>query len=136
MRFILDCSIAMTWCFEDEATYRTEKLFDSLTQGGKGVVPSHWYLEVSNVLLTSMRHGRISQDRASQFLSLLGSLPITSDSDTGSNAFSRTHAIAQESGLSSYEAAYLELAIRIGLPIASNDRKLNAVAEIRNVVVL
>jgi predicted nucleic acid-binding protein len=110
MNFVLDCSIAMAWGIEDEATEFTDSLLEELA-GGSAKVPSIWFLEVVNVLAISERRGRSNQAQISQFLGLLGSLPITVDTKTEEKAFTDILNLARTHKLTSYDAAYLELAL-------------------------
>jgi predicted nucleic acid-binding protein len=127
MNFVLDCSIAMAWCFEDEATDFTDSLLESLaSQSAK--VPSIWPLEIANVLAIGERKGRTNQAKISQFLRLLDALPITIDALTGEKAFTDVLTLARTHKLTSYDAAYLELALREGLPLATLDEGLKRVA--------
>ncbi len=127
MNFVLDCSIAMAWCFEDEATEFTDSLLEELAEGSTKV-PSIWFLEVANVLAISERKGRSNQAKISQFLGLLNSLPITVDTKTEEKAFTDILTLARTHKLTSYDAAYLELALREGLPLATLDEGLKRVA--------
>ncbi|MBR8834372.1 MAG: type II toxin-antitoxin system VapC family toxin [Stigonema ocellatum SAG 48.90 = DSM 106950] len=127
MNFVLDCSIAMAWCFEDEATDFTDSLLESLAQVN-AKVPSIWFLEVANVLAISERRGRTNQAKITQFLRLLGSLPIVVDAKTEEKAFTDVLTLARTHKLTSYDAAYLELALREGLPLATLDEGLKRAA--------
>lgn len=127
MNFVLDCSIAMAWCFEDEATDFTDSLLESLAQVSV-LVPSIWSLEVANVLAISERRGRTNQAKITQFLRLLGNLPIIVDAKTGEKAFTDVLTLARTHKLTSYDAAYLELALREGLPLATLDEGLKRAA--------
>ena len=127
MNFVLDCSITMTWCFEDEATEFTDSLLDNLAQA-IAKVPSIWSLEVANVLAISERRGRTNQAKITQFIQLLSGLPIIVDVKTGEKAFTDVLTIARTHRLTSYDAAYLELALREALPLATLDEGLKRVA--------
>ena len=127
MNFVLDCSIAMAWCFEDEATDFTDSLLESLAQVSV-LVPSIWSLEVANVLAISERRGRTNQAKITQFLRLLGNLPIIVDAKTVEKAFTDVLTLARTHKLTSYDAAYLELALREGLPLATLDERLKRAA--------
>lgn len=133
---VTDCSLTMAWCFEDEATPQTDQILDAFTQGSEALVPAHWSLEVANTLLGAQRAKRITGDRCVQFVTLLETLPISVDHETATRGLGRIHALAQETGLTSYDAAYLELAIRKGAPLASLDNALRAAASARGVQVL
>lgn len=127
MNLVLDCSIAMAWCFEDEATEFTDSLLECLAEGSARV-PSIWSLEVANVLAISELKGRTTQAKITQFLQLLGDLPINIDAKTGEKAFTDILTLARSNRLTSYDAAYLELAVREGLPLATLDQGLKRVA--------
>jgi len=125
--FILDNSVTMVWGFEDEADPYAEALLD-LMPTARAYVPTLWPLEVANALLVGERRKRITPADTSKFLSLLGTFPITVDDETTSRAWSETLSLARAQVLSVYDAAYLELAMRRGLPLATLDEKLKAAA--------
>jgi len=121
--FVLDCSVAASWFFEDEAHSSSDRLLDSL-KSGTALVPSLWPLEMSNVLLTAERRRRLTRAQALRCVELLRSLPIEVDEGTPSRAMGDILSLARDQNLSIYDAAYLELAIREGLPLATRDRAL------------
>jgi predicted nucleic acid-binding protein len=125
--FVLDNSVAMVWGFDDEADPYAEALLD-LMPTAQAYVPTLWPLEVANVLLVGERRKRITPADTSKFLSLLGSFPIVVDDETTARAWSETLSLARAQNLSVYDAAYLELAMRRGLPLATLDEKLKAAA--------
>jgi predicted nucleic acid-binding protein len=127
MNLVLDCSVAMAWCFEDEASEFTDSLLNELAEGA-AKVPSIWALEVANVLAISERKKRTTQAKITQFLQLLGDLPITVDVKTGEKAFTDILTLARAHRLTSYDAAYLELTLREGLPLATLDEGLKRAA--------
>jgi predicted nucleic acid-binding protein len=122
--FVLDCSATLPWVFASEATPETDALLDILAAGGKAWVPALWHLELGNVLLGAQRKGRIDKAGIEKFLAALGVYDIEVDPETMTVAWSRTLALAESFGLSVYDAAYLELALRRGLPLASLDAPL------------
>lgn len=122
-RFVLDTSVAVSWFFDDEAGEYTTAVLESLADG-EAVVPSLWPLEVANVLLVAERRKRCSEAEAVRFIELLESLPIVTDDSTAHRALHQTYQLGREHGLTSYDAAYLELAMRLGLPLATQDRQL------------
>ena len=126
--FVLDCSATLPWIFGDEATAESERLLDELTGGARAWVPSLWHLELANVMLGAARRKRIDQAGVESFLTQLGAYDIRVDGETVARAWSKTLDLAQQHGLSSYDAAYLELALRRGLPLASTDGALIAAA--------
>ena len=122
--FVLDCSATLPWVFASEATAETDALLDVLAAGGKAWVPALWHLELGNVLLHAQRKRRIDKAGIEKFLSTLDVYDIEVDPETTTVAWSRTLALAESFGLSVYDAAYLELALRRGLPLASLDDSL------------
>lgn len=130
MSLVLDCSVTMAWAFFDQADAVTDGILERVSNEG-ATVPTLWSLEVANVLLTAERRGRLTAGDSARFLELLGRLPIVVDSETATRAFLQTLHLARELGLSSYDAAYLELAARLDLPLATRDnRVLQAAAEL------
>ncbi len=127
MRFVLDASMALAWCFEDESTPETESLLDRLSTD-RAVVPCLWPLEVANALLVAERRKRVSGAKVAASLNVLRGLPISVDTETPARAFEGVLPVAREHGLSVYDAAYLELAIREGLPLATVDHGLKGAA--------
>ena len=123
MSWVADCSLVMAWCFEDEATPRTEALLDRIADDPI-VVPLHWPLEVTNVLRTAAQRGRLTETQAAQQASLLMSLPVRYDPLTHQLAFTATWQLARKYKLTTYDAAYLELAQRLNAELATNDDAL------------
>lgn len=126
--FVVDASVALAWCFDDEATAATRALLDRFDLE-PGEVPSLWHLEVANALLSSERRGRITPARASEFIALVGSLPILVDDQTAGRALGPVLELARRENLSAYDASYLELAMRRGTPLATKDEKLAEAAQ-------
>ena len=126
--FVLDCSVAMAWFFEGEATPACDRLLDRLNTDGQAVVAMHWPLEVGNTLLMGERRKRSSAADTAHFLAILASLSIEIDRETGLNACTTTLALARSHNLTLYDGAYLELAMRRNLPIATLDRGLRSAA--------
>ncbi len=127
-RFVVDCSVVMAWCFEDEADRYSDSILDMLVDV-QAMVPSIWPLEVANVLLVAERKGRLTEADSSQFVALLDDLPVIIDGETSDRALSEVLFNGRQQGLSSYDAAYLELAMRQGLALATKDGKLIAAAK-------
>lgn len=125
--FVLDCSVTMAWCFDDEATPYTDGVRDRLAEA-RAVVPTIWPLEVANAVIVGERRKRLDEARSFRFFSLLNSLPIVIDDETSGRAFGEIPHLCRAHNLSAYDAAYLELAIRRGLPLACLDGKLEAAA--------
>jgi predicted nucleic acid-binding protein len=127
-RFVIDASATLPWCFADEATEATNAALTRLRTGDEAIVPAHWPLEVANALLIAVRRGRISPDDAHQFLEDLESLPIRLDTATTSLVRAEVLPIANQHGLTVYDAAYLELAMRERTPLMSLDGDLRKAA--------
>src|SRR5664279_4734803 len=125
MPIVVDTSVTMAWCFEDEATDKTDSVLD-LLRDDEAVVPALWQLEVTNVLLVAERRGRITEAQSTRFLDLLTQLRIRIDmSQTNVNALLAT---GNRHQLSAYDATYLLLAERIAAPLATLDGNLIAAA--------
>jgi predicted nucleic acid-binding protein len=124
---VVDSSIALTWCFEDEASAETDQLFERVRDDG-AVVPGLWHLEVANVLLQAERRGRIGRADVARRLMLISHLPIATDQETTPRAWRETLSLARAENLTAYDAAYLELAERRGLPLMTRDNELGAAA--------
>jgi predicted nucleic acid-binding protein len=134
-RFVVDNSVTMGWCFADEANAYTDEILQRFTLE-KAIVPALWSLEVSNVLLVGERRKRLTQADTEQFLQLLRSLPIDVDEETPHRAFEQIIALGRQQTLSAYDAAYLELAMRTGIPLATQDKELRRAAPIVGVTLL
>jgi len=124
---VIDASIALTWCFEDEASPETDAIFDLVRDQG-ALVPAHWCVEVGNVLRQAELRGRIAPEDVTARLALMASLRILTDTETSDRAWRETMSLARSERLTVYDAAYLELALRRGLPLATLDRDLIAAA--------
>ncbi len=127
MAFVLDCSVTMAWAFPDEATEATDRLRDSLVDG-KASVPSLWPVEVGNVLLVATRRGRVRVGEWPEIRAFLEALPIEIDPVATSRVWGASLELAETHQLSVYDAMYLELAVRLQLPLATLDRALLAAA--------
>jgi predicted nucleic acid-binding protein len=127
--FVLDGSITMVWGFEDEADDYAEAILGRMSDL-QAHVPSLWPLEVANALLVGERRKRITPADTARFLAILDAFPITVDGETVAHAWADTMHLARAHNLSSYDASYLELAIRLGLPLVAQDGKLKAAAAV------
>ena len=126
--FVMDASITLTWCFSEEATSSTKSLLERM-ETNIAYVPSIWPLEVSNILLAAERKKRITYAGIMYFLTLLKNIKIQVDSETGDRSFHEILSLAHTEQLTTYDAAYLELAMRLGLPLATKDRDLHKSAK-------
>lgn len=118
--------MALAWAFEDEAEGYADAILEALADGG-AVVPDLWGYEVVNALVVGERRKRISSAESARFLTLLRSLPIEIEA-LSSSGLSGLASLAREYGLSSYDTAYLDVAARRGLPLATQDPSLGEAA--------
>jgi len=133
--FVLDCSVTMAWCFGDEATAAAFAVLDRL-DSETAVVPPHWFLEIANVLTMAEKRKRITAPATTEFLKLLSALDIEIDNVTADRTFPHVLPLCRKYSLTSYDAAYLELAIRRQLPLASLDTELRLGAKHAGIKVL
>lgn len=132
---VLDASIALSWCFKNEATAAADRVLERLATATASV-PAIWPIEIANVLVMSERRRRITPANTAEFIALLETLAIHVDEETPARALGRVLDLAREERLTAYDAAYLELAMRLGLPLASKDADLCDAAERLGVSVL
>lgn len=121
--FVVDNSVVMAWCFDDEADSYADAIQDLLAHNF-AFVPSIWPLAVANVLLVAERKKRITKSASGHFVEMLSQLPIAVDSTEPERVFHDIMSLARQYKLTSYDASYIELAIRKGLPIASLDKAI------------
>jgi predicted nucleic acid-binding protein len=132
---VLDASMTIAWLFKDEQTEATQAILRRVVAEG-AFVPSLWRLEVANVLRNAVRRGRCDDTYVDQSLARLTRLPIKRDEETDDHAWTSTRTLAKQEDLTLYDAAYLELALRKTLPLASCDKTLLAAAIRKNVPVI
>jgi predicted nucleic acid-binding protein len=132
---VLDSSVTLAWFLPDERRAGADVLLDRVTSAG-AIAPTLWPVEVGNAFLIAQRRGRVSQAERTQALGFLASLPIDIDPATGTQAWTASLNLAEQHGLTLYDAVYLELAIRQNLPLASLDRQLRRAAAAVGVVLL
>jgi predicted nucleic acid-binding protein len=125
---VIDSSVAIAWCFPDEQDAYSQSVLDALASE-RALVPDLWHLEVANTLLVGERRQRSAQANTVTWLGFLTSLPIAVDEETRAHAIGETLSLARAHGLSVYDATYLELAMRRGLPLATLDDKLKTAAK-------
>lgn len=125
--FVVDNSVVMAWCFEDEASAYTEGVLDRLRET-QALVPAIWPLEVANVLLIAERRDRLNEAQTTHFAQLLHLLPILVEEADVARILGSVLAVGRAHSLSAYDAAYLELAARQGLALATQDGRLKKAA--------
>jgi predicted nucleic acid-binding protein len=132
---VLDCSATMAQVFQDETTLVISEVFDRVANHGAWV-PELWRFEVFNTLNMGIRRGRIGLDDRRRILLHLDSLPIRFDTETYRFFWTKTAELADLHKLTIYDAAYLELALRLILPLATLDRDLRQAAQAEGVALL
>jgi predicted nucleic acid-binding protein len=121
--FVIDNSVVMSWCFKDEISQYADAVLDRL-QDSTAFVPSIWPLEVANVLLVAERKKRLREADSVRFITLLSQLPIIVEYERTGRMMYDLLTLARANGLSSYDASYLNLSMRKGIPIATMDNRL------------
>ena len=129
MPFVVDASVTLEWLMPDEASDLAERALERLGDD-EAVAPSLWWFEVRNALLSAERRGRLARDQVQMALVRLARLPISLDHDVDEAVLL---AVARQCRLTIYDAAYLELALRRGLPLATLDRELARAATAESV---
>lgn len=125
--FVVDCSIAMAWLFHDESTRKTAALLHRLASE-TALVPAWWFIEITNVLAIAERKGRVTPSQSDAFIADLNKLGIERDEDAPDRAFTHLLTLCRTHRLTSYDAIYLDLSIRRGLPLATLDDDLRKAA--------
>jgi predicted nucleic acid-binding protein len=134
--FVVDASVALAWCFEDEASTFADGLLERLRQGDRIVVPAHWPTEILNGLLIAERRKRIKPGQASAFWDELCRLAIETEPPLSAVQAKIVLALSEKHNLTVYDAAYLELAHRRQLPLGTLDADLNKSARAEHVALL
>lgn len=135
MTFVLDNSVALSWCFEDEQSPALLKLLARVIDGGC-FAPALWPIEAVNALLVAERRQRITADKTAAYITRLAALPVVIDHDPGETIFGMLGTLARRHQLTAYDAVYLELALRLSLPLATRDKALLAAAQVAKVPLL
>jgi predicted nucleic acid-binding protein len=123
-RFVVDASVVLTWCFPDENSTLAQKVAEMFKEGDSAIAPSFWPHEVLNALLVGEKRKRISGDLIRTFLTDLATLPIVLQELQADDVFDRIQSLSRKHGLTTYDAAYLDLAQTNGLPVATLDEIL------------
>ena len=133
--FVVDNSVVMAWCFADEGGDYADRILGRL-ESAQALVPAIWPLEVGNVLIVGEKQKRLTEADTMRFLALLSQLPIVVEQETPDRMLKEIVALAREHDLSTYDASYLDLAMRSGLPIATLDTALIKAAQKSSVVIV
>lgn len=134
--FVLDCSVTMTWILTDDSMAEKANEILSLLDEGHAKVPTIWPLEVANVLCQAERMKKLTDLEVAEFKELLSTLPISVDNSTTQRVMGSVYVLAKAEKLTIYDAAYLEIAIRENLPLATFDKALKRAAQNIGVVLL
>ncbi len=127
-RLVLDASVAVAWCFEDETTPFTERVLDLVVKAAEVLVPAIWPFELSNALLSAERRKRITLAQTTSLLTRIAAFPIVVEPPRITQVFDQILSAARQRNLTAYDAAYLELTLRRGVPLATLDEDLRAAA--------
>jgi predicted nucleic acid-binding protein len=126
--FVLDNFVTAAWCFEDQSTPYTDAILQSRIDGAEAIVPAIWKLEVVNVLVVAERRKKLLPEKSAEFIADLRHFAITVDFDGVEHIFDAVFEHARVYQRSAYDASYLELAKRRGLPLATRDEPLRIAA--------
>ena len=136
-RFVLDASTVLTWCFPDEEAQKAQEISERIANGDTVVVPAFWRHEILNALLVGERRKRVTAELIQTFIADLSRLPVVFDEQaTPEIVFVTTQVLCRKHGLTAYDAAYLEIAIRDRYPLATTDDDLKRAAVAEDVPVL
>jgi predicted nucleic acid-binding protein len=133
---VLDASVALCWLFDDQATAHTESVLDRLVGGDTVAAPAIWPFEIANVVTVAERLRIVNPAQAAAFFQTLGQLSIAVDRAEIERVFNAVSETARRYRLSAYDAAYLELALREALPLATVDAALRNAARAAGVGVV
>lgn len=123
MNFVLDASVSLAWCFEDERAGYAMRVLDELARG-EAIVSSLWPIEVTNGLASALQKRRIDLAGAAAARNTLAALPVVVEPVDRRRAFEDIPRLARAHGLTTYDASYLEVAVRLGIPLATLDQAL------------
>ena len=132
-RLVIDGSLVVSWFLDDEQSEYGQEVRSQIPGADLVSVPAHWMLEVTNALLVAERRRRIDPASVNHAVGILRQMPIRTDTETGEQAGRQTLELARRHALSIYDAAYLELALRLGAALGSLDEQLKAAAKDRGV---
>jgi predicted nucleic acid-binding protein len=127
MPLVIDASVTLAWCLDDEQSEYADVILKRVSEDS-AMVPSVWPIEVANGLLIAERRGRLSAPEIPRLHSLLSDFPIHAEEPALESALGPVISLARTHDLSAYDASYLELAMREGIPLATLDDALRAAA--------
>ncbi len=127
--WVVDSSVGFAWVHPHQATPETDSLLERLGAGTAIIVPPLWFTEIANGLLVLQRRKKLTAQERKTALETLFNLRLTVDEEMAKAAFRKTSELAENHGLSVYDATYLEIALRRKTSLASRDRALQQVAK-------
>lgn len=133
--FVVDASVALAWCFKDEANESTDRLLEKVRLGDRCSAPAHWPLETSNGMLMALRRKRIGPDDPALYWDRFSALPIAVEPPLSPNQAKRVLALSEQHQLTVYDA-YLDLASRKGFALTTLDAALRRAALLQDVPLL
>ena len=136
MDWVLDASIALAWALPDEASDQADRFLSRVTAKDVLWVPSLWWYEVANALVVAERRKRLTEADGIHLIDLYRALPIKTDMVSGTAVIEQLRTLARQYNLSAYDVAYLELALRKGLGLATADRNLQSASKKAGVKIL
>lgn len=135
MSYVVDASVTLTWCLPGEETERTTALHHRLREGGV-YVPHIWPLETANILVLAVRDGRLEEEEFADAVALLQAIDVTVDQPSLNHVLDATVPLARRQAITTYDASYVELAARLDLPLATNDREMARAARAIGIEIL
>ena len=135
-QFVLDASIVLTWCLPDEESQKAEKISERIALGDKPMVPAFWRHEVLNALLVGEKRKRLTGELVQAFIQDLERVPTEVDTPAAGTVFHLTQELCRKHGLTAYDAAYLELAMRHRIALATADDALERAARAAGVEIV
>ena len=134
--FVLDASVVLTWCFPDEQAQKAEQISERIALGDKLVVPAFWRHEVLNALLMGEKRKRVTNELIQTFIKDLELLPSEIDIPAAGTVFHSTQDLCRKHGLTAYDGAYLELAMRHRISLATADGALERAARAEGIEIV
>jgi predicted nucleic acid-binding protein len=135
-RFVLDASIVLTWCFPDEESRKAEEISERIALGDRPAVTSFWRHEVLNALLMGEKRKRLTSELIKTFIEDLARLPVEVDAPDSTTVFQVTQGLCRKHGLTAYDAAYLELAMRNRVALTTADVALERAARAEGIEII
>jgi|SRR5277367_2761070 predicted nucleic acid-binding protein len=134
--YVFDASVCVAWCFEDETTEWVTNLFLPLSGADRIIVPAHWPVEISNTFLQALRRKRVISSQVERFWDQLARLPFAVESPLSASQAKNVLRVSEKHSLTAYDGAYLDVAMRNRIPLATLDAALANAAKKEQVTLL